>query len=125
MEKAKIVFRKCIQDSQALGSNDEHMVSRVFFDMAIRGKKYKSLYVDIKQPVGGPFETAPLEVSWPKGYEGHFNYNSFREAVEDYYRGLVGSMGRGIRIQGGGNIRMHDNVILQQKEVELDLDSNE
>jgi hypothetical protein len=33
--KAKVTFRKLIQDSQEYGSNDEHLVSRVFFDLEI------------------------------------------------------------------------------------------
>lgn len=88
-------------------------------------KKYKNLLAGIKQPVGAPFETAPLEVSWPEGYEGSFNNNAFREAVEHYYRSLVGSKGRGIHIQGGSNIRMFENVFIQQSLVELDFDSSQ
>ena len=33
MKKARVTFRKCIQDSQEYGSNNEYMVSRVFFDL--------------------------------------------------------------------------------------------
>jgi hypothetical protein len=121
MAKAKVIFQKCIQNSQELGSNSQHMVSRVFFDMEIGGKKYKNLYADVKQPVGGDFETAPLEVSWPKDYEGPFNYNDFRQAVEYYYRSLVGSKGRGIHVQGPGSTFMFDNVFIKKMEVELDL----
>ena len=33
MAKVKITFHKCIQDSQEYGSNDEHMVSRIFFSI--------------------------------------------------------------------------------------------
>src|SRR4029077_11625065 len=63
--QAKVTFRKLIQDSQEYGSNDEHIVSREFFDLEIGGKRHSDLYVDIKQPVGSDFETAPLEVGPP------------------------------------------------------------
>jgi len=67
------------------------MVSRVFFDLEIAGKKYSDLYVDIKQTVGGSFETISIEVGIPQGYQGPFNYTAFREFVEAYYRSLVGA----------------------------------
>jgi len=65
MVPAKISFRELIQDSQDYGSDDEHMVSRVFFDFEIEGSVHSNLYADVKQPVGSSFETAPLEVSRP------------------------------------------------------------
>lgn len=105
-----IHFSRCIQDSQDYGSDDEHMVSRVFFTLEADGVTYPELRCDVKQAVGEPFESAPLEVSRPQGYDGSLDYAPFRQAVEDYYRSLVGSAGRGIRIAGGGNIRMRDNV---------------
>jgi hypothetical protein len=33
MKQARISFFMCIQDSQEFGSDDEYMVSRVFFNM--------------------------------------------------------------------------------------------
>lgn len=33
--KAQITFKRLVQDSQDYGSDDEHMVSRAFFDMKI------------------------------------------------------------------------------------------
>ena len=53
MAIATITIHKLIQDSQDYGSNDDHMVSRVFFDVEVEGKKYSDLYADIKQPIGG------------------------------------------------------------------------
>ena len=113
MAIATITIHKLIQDSQDYGSNDEHMVSRVFFEMKVEGKKYPDLYADIKQPVGSSFETSPLEVSSPPNYKGPFNYEAFRAIVEQYYRGLVGATGSGIHISGGSNIRMRNNTFVQ------------
>lgn len=112
MQKAKVTFHKCIQDSQEYGSNDEYMVSRIFFDIEIGEQTHPNLYVDIKQTVGGSFETFSLEVSTPYGYKGPLNYNAFRDAAENDYRSFVGSHGSGIHIGGGAsNIRMYNNTI--------------
>ena len=123
--KATITFTRCVQDSQFYGSDDEHMVSRVFFDLEVdsqavpRGlgqhhrqaypgrvaRTHRDLHVDIKQVVGSDFETSDIEAGPPQGYSGPFNYIAFRDAVERYYRNLVGSADSGIR----ANIRMRNN----------------
>ncbi len=121
MAKAKVIFQKLIQDSQDYGSDDQHMVSRAFFTVNIEGNVTEDAYVDIKQPVGSDFETTPLEVSKPVGYNGPFNYEAFRQATEGYYRSLVGSQGSGIHISGGGNIRMQNNTFIQQAVAEFEV----
>jgi len=113
MPTATLRFHKCIQDSQDYGSDDQHMVSRVFVTLEAGGKTYPDLTVDIKQTVGADFETAPLEVSPARGYNGAYNYAAFRQLVENYYRSLVGSQGRGIMIAGGGSARMRNNTFVQ------------
>jgi len=124
MAKAKLIFDRCIQDSQDYGSDDEHMVSRVFFSLNYGGEVYENLHVEIKQPVGADFETAPLEVGAPQGYKGPFNHEAFREAVEKYYRGLVGSKGSGIRISGGKNIRMRNCLFVSQSTAEIEIQAS-
>lgn len=119
MAKAKVIFHKLIQGSQDYGSDDQHMVSREFFTVEIEGKISKEAYADIKQPVGSDFETTPLEISKPVCYNALFNYETFREAAEGYYRSLVGSQGSGIHIAGGSNIRMQNNTFIQQEVAEL------
>ncbi len=120
MATAKITFYKCIQDSQDYGSDDEHMVSRVFFTFEIGDNKY-DLYADIKQTVGASYEEGAIEVMSPSGYEGPFNYQAFRDAAEKYYRGLVGSSATGIKIQGGSNIRMRNNTFYRNMAVECEV----
>ena len=110
MKKAIIYFEKCIQDSQDFGSNDEHMISRVYFSLEIEGKKYTGLYANLKQTVGSNFETDPIEVSPPIGYDGTINYAGYRDQVEKYYRSLIGSHGSGIRIVNSSNIRMQNHT---------------
>ena len=124
MKSAKVTFVRCEQDSQDYGSDDEHMVSRVFFNLEIDGDRYDDLHVDIKQPVVGNYETAPIEVGPPQGkrYTGPWNHNVFRSQVEQYYRSLVGSKGRDIRITGDSkDIRMRNCVHKIEKRVEFEV----
>jgi hypothetical protein len=133
MAKVKITFHECIQDSQEYGSDDEHMVSRVFLSIAVsrvenneeKYENYPNLYADLKQVVGGKFEETPIEVSLPyhssgKLYSGLMNYEEFRKATENYFRNLVGSKGHGIQIGGGRNIRMYNNRFTQECSVEFE-----
>lgn len=124
MPTAIVRFSHCIQDSQDYGSDDEHMVSQVFFAIEADGETFEKLVVDVKQSVGEAFDTAVLEVSLPRGYGGSLNYAPFREAVESYYRSCVGSAGRGIRIEGGTNIRMRNNVIRMPGEASVEYTEN-
>jgi hypothetical protein len=124
MTKARLIFRKCIQDSHDYGSDDEHMISRVFFTLEVEGKRYDGLHADVKQTVGSSYEDGPLEISSPRGarYEGPFNYEAFRAAIEKYYRSLVGSSATGIRIGSGArNIRMRNNIFQRQEVVEFEI----
>ena len=114
MPKAIITLNKLIQDSQDYGSDDEHMISRLFFSIEVDGSKTNDVYVDIKQSVGSDFETSPLEVSKPKNYKGPFNYEAFQIIAENYYRSLVGGHGSGIHVSGDGNIRMRDNTFIKE-----------
>lgn len=111
---------RVVQDSQDYGSDDEHMVSRVFFDLDVDGVRHTGLHADVKQPVGGSFDDGPLEVSRPFGYNGPLSYETFRRAIEQYYRGLVGATGTGIHIVGGSNIRMRNNTFIQPEVFELE-----
>jgi hypothetical protein len=120
MGTAIIRFYRCIQDSQDYGSNDEYMISRLFFVFELSGKKF-DLHVDIKQTVGSNYETGSIEVGEPQGYKGPFNYNAFRNAAETYYRKLVGSTGTGIRIQGSTNIRMRNNIFDREMTIECEV----
>jgi hypothetical protein len=122
MANARVIFRELVQDSQELGSDDEHMVSRVFFDFEFQGKVEHGLHADIKQSVGSSFEASPLEVSKPADYKGPFNFEAFRDAVEKYYRGLIGAQGRGIQVTGASNVRMRNNRFAQTTTVEFNVE---
>lgn len=49
MSKAKIIFHKCVQDSQDYGSDDEHMVFRVFFNLEIGKERFFSFILFFKR----------------------------------------------------------------------------
>ena len=121
MEKTKVTFKKLVQDSQDFGSDDDHMVSRIFFDLEHGGKTYRDLQVDIKQAVGGSIERDPIEVGHTKGYSGPGNYSVFRAEAEKYFRSMVGSTASGIRISGGSNIRMRNNTFSRSHTVEFEV----
>jgi hypothetical protein len=104
---------KFVQDSQEYGSNNEEMVSRVFFDLLVDGEPKGSFHADVKLVVGGSYETDSLEVGRPAGYRGPFDHGRFAELVTKYIRQLVGSAGRGIRLgPGAQNIRMTNNTFV-------------
>ncbi len=121
---AKLLFHKCLQNMQDVGTNDEFMVSRVFFSIELPGKRFENLFVDLKQTAGDDYERGSIEVSSPQGAIGNLDYAAFRDAVETYYRKLIGSSGQGIKIQGGSAI-MRDNWfhIPMTTEIAIDTES--
>jgi hypothetical protein len=95
MATVKVIFHEILQDSQEFGSDNEHMVSRLFFSVEVNGQRFDQLYADIKQTVGSSYETAPLEMSSPRGgYRGPFDFEKFQSVAEQYYRKFIGSAGR-------------------------------
>lgn len=90
MPVATIAFRRCVVNSSAYGSDDEHIGSRVFFDLQLEDEAYANVSVDVRQLVREGAEREPLLVSHPKGYEGPFNFQVFQCLVEFYYRQAVG-----------------------------------
>jgi hypothetical protein len=108
MPTAIVHFRELIQDSQNYGSDEENMVSRVFFDLQVDDKKYPGAYANIKQTVGAA-ASDPMEVSPPAGYTGLFDHQRFQTEVEKYFRSLVRTSGVSIRTgPGARNVRMRD-----------------
>jgi hypothetical protein len=121
MAIARVHFTHLIVDSLQYGSDDDHMVSRAFFDLDIGGTLHQGLHCDIKQVVGSSFESEPPEVSPPIGFMGPFNFEAFRGAVAEYYTTLVGSQGSALRL-GGSNNRIHDGRIGVSRDVEFSVD---
>jgi hypothetical protein len=99
------------------------MVSRIFFSFLIGSTRYDALHVDIKQTAGSKFEEHPFEVGHPFGYDGPISYGPFRNAVESYYRRLVGNQGQAFNISPDAyNITMQDSFIHFPMETEIEVD---
>ena len=119
MGEVTIHFRDIIQDSQGYGSDREHMVSRVFFSIEEEGRVVSDLTVDVKHTVGESYDTASLEVSRPKGYDGSIDYDQFREEVEVYYRESIGPSASAVRFKKSSKERMYQHRVVSQKEVRV------
>ena len=123
VSNVRVTFLGCLQDSQELGSSNEHMVSRLFFNIEVNGREYTGFHCNVKQIVGATFEgEAPLEVGPPAGarYRGPFNHEAFRAEAEAYFRELVGSQGQAIRVGPGATlIHMRNNRFNRTKAVEF------
>jgi hypothetical protein len=122
MTMVKIIFRKCVQNSQDLGTDQDHMVSQVFFDVEVDGTRQVDLCADIKQSVGSAYETEPLEVSRPKGLRGPLNYAVFREKTEQYYLESFGTKGNAVNFPAKEKhirLTMRNNTVIRTWEVEF------
>jgi len=104
MPTVTIHFRELVQDSQNYGSDDQHMVSRVFFDLQVGDKRYPRAHANIRQKVGA-VATDPIEVSAPAGYTGPFDRERFQVEVEQYFRGVIGKDKPG---RSGKSLRIRD-----------------
>lgn len=90
MPAATIAFRRCVVNSTAYGSDEEHVGSRVFFDLLVEDNGFANLCVDVRQLAREGTKNEPLLISRPEGYEGPFNFPVFQCLVEFYYRQAVG-----------------------------------
>ncbi len=120
MPNTVLHLKHIIQDSQEFGSNDEHMISRVFFDLTVGGTSHQDLHCSVKQAVGSSYVDAPLEVSKAVGYKGPFNHEAFSQAVEQYYRKSFGVGGKAISFDADSTIRMQHNIVVRSETVEFE-----
>ena len=114
----RIQFYRLIQNSQALGTGAEHLISEVQFDLEASGKRYPGLRAIVKQAAGSSF-TDQLEVGPPIGYDGPFDQHAFAECAETYYRALIGPAGRGIHVEGGASVTMDSNIFETTQDCEI------
>ena len=118
MASMKVNFASCIYDSEEYGSDDQHIVSRVFFGIWCEGLLYSGLYADVKHPVEGDIETDPFKITGPQGYGGPISPEAFKRAVGQYYRSLVGGGGLGTHTVNG-KLRMRDYTYLLPRSFEF------
>ena len=94
-----------------LGSDDEHMVSRIFLSLETSGQVTEST-CDIKQTVGSTYLAGPVEVGRPLNYKGPYNHRVFCEEIDKYYKSIIGPDSAGIQVGGpglGAKMRMWNN----------------
>jgi len=123
MSKLKLIVKRLVQNSQELGSNDEHMLSRATFDVLYDGKTFSNCTVDLKQTIGAEYEKSPIEVFNLQGYDGANDWQKFCYNFDVFYRGLVGSNASVIRVGPGATVTMTNNVYEIQKIYEYEVDS--
>jgi len=120
--QATVKFSHLILDSQEFGSDDEHMVSRIFFSLEADGKTFPGLHANIKQAINAAFEGGPLTVFKPAGYHGPFNHDAFRTAAESRYRGCIGKSIMMFRINGTKGVRMRNGTFHIPYETTFEVD---
>ncbi|MEN6560907.1 MAG: hypothetical protein ABFD52_09050 [Acidobacteriota bacterium] len=124
MAKGTLVFVKVFQNSQDLGTDDDHLVSRVFYDLETPTGTLAGLFSDVKLTPGADFSQDPLEVSYPEELNGILGYGILRPLVERYYRANIGETGSGIRIGPGcKGIVMRDNTCIMRMAFPVELTS--
>lgn len=103
-------FYEFFQDAQEFGSDDQNMVSRVYFRMSVGGRPPADFFAPVKLAVGGDY-LAPdqLEIGRPSGYRGSFNHAAFADEVARYVRTCVGPGARGVSFGPGASVRMMNN----------------
>lgn len=119
MPRATIHFVGCEQGSQELGTGDEHMVARVDFEMSVEGERIDGLSCEVKQTVGEGYEDGRLEVGPVQGLNLATDYQAIRDAVEQYYRSLVGA--GGLIDTGGARTFMTGQIFRVPRDIEVDL----
>jgi len=114
----KVVFHKCFLFGQELGTNDEYMVSKLFFSLEKTGHVYSDLDCIIKQTVGSDYRKdnfIEVYANIPKSMG--VNIGNFQKAARQYYQNLIGQLGAVIVTpEGVNNVRM-GNFVMEANQV--------
>ena len=118
MKHLTLIFQKLVQDAVEFGSDEQQSISRVFFDLEDETSTH-SLYVDVREPVGGTHQEGEVEVLPLEGYRGNFDQDAFKEAVKTYYQGIVNSAGYGKHLAKDKGFRSQGDELAKHWVVEL------
>jgi hypothetical protein len=126
MKMVTVNFEKLIQNTQSIEPKDpnkKELQSEVVFTLDVDGKRYPEMSAVLRQPAGTDYATEPIEVENPTGsYQAKtWDHNRFRDIVEDYYRGIIGSQGRGIKTGPGSQIEMRNNLFVMPKSYKFEI----
>lgn len=119
-----IHLRELIQDAQEFGSDDEFMVSRVFFDLEVDTRMFRGLHADLKQVVGSKFEDEAIQVTGPHGYPGPHpvNQKSFQDAVRRYFLRFIGPNAQAFNLGKSKGVRMMNNSVSAHVSEPIEID---
>lgn len=112
---ATVHYKEILQNRHDVHTDDDQMISTITFDYVIEDQRFENVTCDIKQIVGGSYETDPLEVSQPSRALP-INYESFREATESYYRQ---TLHRGIQYDKNTVLMMQNNTFISPRTIEM------
>ena len=112
MAIATVTFRRCLVNVPEAGSDEEHVGSRVFFDLKIDEQEFVDVYADVRADRKGD---APLFVTPPQGYDGPLHRKLFQGLVEFYYRQTAGGGADGL------GLRLRDWTIEQEMVVQFEV----
>ncbi len=121
---AKVIFKGLFQGQHNYHfSNQSENVMVATIDLVYKNQNFR---IEVKQPYGTSFEEDEgFEVYIPfDSLLRELNYSALSDKLEEYYRSLIGSTGRGIRIEGGSNIQMSNNSFVQPMLVDIPLASD-
>ncbi len=104
MPTATIEF-KCIRINlkriSSFEPDESYIGSLIEFYLKIGDERLRDLKVEVRQLNGTDFQSQPMEVGNVIGYNGHWNYEEFRELCGRYYRDVIESSGMGLSIRRG------------------------
>ena len=121
MRRGRLEFTNLNYDSQELGSTEEQIVSRIFFDLYVRGDIHMGLFSDVRQVAGTNIDHASLEISLPPLLKDVINRQEFQDRVQENYREAVRSNGLGSQVSLDPPIRMHHKVVNYHKQVDIEI----
>jgi hypothetical protein len=125
MARAQVEFYRIVLDSDDYESfelDENQMVARIVFTLAIDGRRYNNMCVEARQPYETRFEQNPIEISRPTGpYQGNWNLDEFAQFVERYYRNAIGSSGQPNSTDGDSDTRIRNTTLSPSETVEFDI----
>ena len=91
MQNINIYSNKCVHDSQEFGSNNSHIISRVYFNLQVDDKGFSDLSVDISHQSSDLFNATNLKIENYCGPQdlSSFDYEVLNDSIEYYYRDLM------------------------------------
>ena len=89
MARLIIRVKHCLYDATEFGSTEQVIVSRVFYEMSVNGKKRGEFSSDIIHRMGTAPDPESLEVTRPYGYTGPFDHAVFSHKLIAYYQEML------------------------------------